>query len=449
MVAWKALAVLLLAAATLPLPHATVGAATAVCPSQAGPASPSLALPGCGAGKVPRSPVCIPALPTLKAGDAFQVPTEDGAPMTLRLGAVSKAPSLTTLEERQDGSQAETTSSTDIWFTRGSIDEQPGGRFFLTLTPLGLDGVLSLADRNYGITPTVGTPGDLCGTPDPGHPGGGGGGGTPPAPTSRIRMLVMWDSVFENLHRYSCPICVASNLFGRMADFYWSALGQDVTVYSYWASSTPATDTTLGMRGSYFDADTIIDQWAGVTKTRTDKASWDQATYLHADATYPGDGGVGYLAGRYAVVWTDNHPYARYGDDYYTYVSTRWSHEFGHNLAAQHVAWPEADSYYTYRDSCHGTYDPGTGNCVGYSENCMGTRVPGMTDGSGNPYCIGQSPPVVDATHYYLMKGDGGEINHAARKFWDGGFTSSNHAQLGHCLPHWHTLTYQNVDQAC
>ncbi len=327
----------------------------------------------------------------------------------------------------------------NITTVKGSVVGGAGG-FALTVSEMGIDGLISIAENRTWDFAATGTPGCadanlLTNVPV----------FTPPtgisiASTSNIAVFVVVKSDFYSGH--SCYSCVASSIYNRMDNTYWSQFFQPMSRYLTLASTSSSTDTYLGLTGSSISS--MHYNFGTYMNTRSDKANWDQATAM--GITSPGGGdGYGNLPGRYTVMFTGHSGLSTYSSYWYQYMGNLMSHEAGHDFDGKH---PFGDYYFTYRDSCFGVvYEPSQNDlCIGYSDNCQGTTLP-LTDSQGRPWCIGSSPPHAEK-NYYVMAGNG-YIDPSNDVYWVSVFKSSSKSDINSCWSTWHSFNYGPSDQSC
>lgn len=364
--------------------------------------------------------------------------------LVLQVDTVEAMPdNLVAVDDGQGGIRIDPEPS-NISLVRGQVLNVAGAAFYLTVSEIGLDGLITLDENRTWSIAAAGTP--HCGLAnlwfDLAHYI------APPevsiAATTSIKTFLVLSSDFDGAH--SCAVCIANNIYNRMNTNYVNKIGQGHTYYTSLTSTSLTTDTALGIHGA--NGGQALFNWAGYMSGRSDHSSWDQAVLI---TSHQGNGnydGRAYLAGRYSWMAADTNSFTAQSNDYYHYTSTLMTHEMGHNFQAPDIF---NQPYYTYKDTCVGPIylQPVLDLCVGYSSGCDSPVTTTLvTDSQGRGLCVGPSPQEIDGTYFWLM--DTNSVHDPSNdSFWTTNFRTDTSAYMNGCFPTWHNLPYTRGNHGC
>lgn len=333
----------------------------------------------------------------------------------------------------------------------GGLGGNRTGRFFLTVSELGIDGIISPDGEELVDVAGAGgqnRDGLVCGLAElVARPvvEGPAASEIGTLATSDVKVLIGIDSEMYTAFSPSAST-VATNVFNRARNSFSSNFGQSVSAYLILTSTSASADTATGMHGS--SAGDWLFNWGTYANGRSDRLSFHMAS-LQSRSPEPtsGQDGRSYTAGRYNVIWNQfGGGNTALSSNWYQHVGVLLAHEMGHNFEAID-RYP--DEYYVFANTCFGgVYQPSLNYlCVGYSSNCQGTTLP-LYDAAGRPFCIGNSPPVVAETHKYVMDGDGFH-NPGFDVYWESTFSTPSRSEVNACLPNWHSISRSVTNAGC
>lgn len=365
--------------------------------------------------------------------------------------AVLDGPDVEEVSVDSSGALVSTIKPGTTTLIEGQLGGNRTGRFFITVSELGIDGILTPdgedvvdvagsggLDRDglvCGLAELV--PVELVSATEASD--------VSALATSDVKVLIGVDSEMYTAFSPSAST-VATNVFNRARNSFSSNFGQSVSSYLVLTSTSGSADTLTGMHGS--SAGEWLFNWGTYANGRSDRLSFHMASLQsHSPEPTSGQDGRSYTAGRYNVIWNQfGGGNTALSSNWYQHVGVLLAHEMGHNFEATD-RYP--DEYYVFATTCFGgVYQPSlTHLCVGYSSNCQGTTLP-LFDSAGRPFCVGNSPPVVAETHKYVMDGDGYH-NPGFDVYWESTFSTASRSEVNACLPNWHSISRTVTNVGC